>query len=503
MAENEEKDVEETSFIAFFSRLFGKKKVQYVKVKKKRKKKKEFIVVDNNKKDVVEEKNKAEEQEKKSENNVSFFKSKSVGKKNKNQEVLESDLDISKTAVEKKVEKKTEVNEEKKQEFPKSSNEEKDNNTITFDDLTKEEKELFFQKKILLYFEEYLKDREYILKSYLREYEKYDEINEETLLLDEVKETSDKVDFLIEKINLLKKEILDLEKNLSNGEFDVDDNYVKFLIDEYKREFSKEFDINKYELDEKSNKYKPLLVKIEEIDYVVDKVSDSLKMKTGKYDERDKDFEKFRKEYYNNDDLFDSIKLMIKENDYLLSEIEQKVANSRQVFTEVDVIYRRVNNNLSRALFMYATVRRNPMIPSAIKSAVCTNLMIQGFRSFLTPLRAERRVRTRVSVQDYEKEIVDGLKSMDDVFELIDNTMQNVVDLKKEFEDKFKEYDFPEYKEIMDKLSDLSKNLSESREYLINSRSKFSEELEKNKVKVKELDYSPYDEELHEVEDTN
>ena len=502
MSEKENKEIEETSFIAFFSRLFGKKKVQYLKVKKK--KKKEFVAVDG-KKDIIDDKKDKEDKEVKEENLIKKdFSFKIRTSKAKSVNSQEKEVDEKHKLDDKKAEKsKLEVKEKVVAKSDEKSDEKKDKERITFDDLTEEEKELYLQKKILLYFEEYLKDREYLLKSYMNEYEKYDKENEEALLLDEVKETSDKVDLLIEKINLLKREILDLEKNIVNGDFNVDDNYVKALIEEYKHEFSKEFDLTKYDLDDKDNKYKPLLVKIEEIDYVVNKVSDSLKEKAGKYDERDKDFEKFRKEYYQNDDLFDSIKLMIKENDYLLSEIEEKVANSRQVFTEVEVVYRRVNNNLSSALFMYAMVRRNPLVPNIVKSAVCTNMMIQGFRALLTPFRAERRVRTMVEIHDYEKEIIDGLKSMDDVFKLIDNTMQTVVDLKKEFEDNFKEYDIPEYKEIMDKLYDLSKNLTDSREYLVNSKDKFSEELEKNKVKIKELNYDSYDEELNEVEDTN
>lgn len=488
---NEKDNKEENVIVSFFSRVFGKKKKNYIKLKKK--KKKEFVTV--------------LPKVSKSENSKEGQDILTEKKNNSNEKSI-----IRKKKKEKKVEKKEEKSIELDQQLSETRKQSKENASISYpvDSIDEDvpmsfipskDAEAELQFSILNYFESFLKEKKYVINKLTIEYEECEKEKEELLLYDKALTTSDQVTSLLDRISVLKKE---LERVKKFSEYDVsygiDDNYIMYLLEEYRRNFKEDFDILLLSDIKEENGYKPLIQQLEFIDSVTLELEDEVNRKVGKIKEREKDFDEFKKKFLEPDDAFDKIKFMLKEQDYILDDLENKVNNAKHIEQRVKYVYRNVNRHLDILLLGYLSIRKNPMIPKTVKALAATNLVV-GTIQMLMGGTTERRVYNVVTYDNYEKEIVDGLKSIDDIFEFIDKTMIQVVDLRKEFEDKFKDYDIAEYKEILDKLDDLSKNISERREYLSYTKKEFNDELKKNNIHIKELKYDSYNEEEQEVED--
>ena len=186
--------------------------------------------------------------------------------------------------------------------------------------------------------------------------------------------------------------------------------------------------------------------------------------------------------------------------DYYLSDLEDKVNNSVEVFNHVEYVTAQTNHFLDALLVGFMLAYRNPNHSTTVHSLLLTAFTANFIANLLNP-RLERRTYQTVEVIDYEKEIIEGLKSIDDIFILIDDTMEKIVDLRSTFEKQFKDYDIPEYREALNKLDQLSENISKRREYLSYTKKEFDNQLAKNGVKVKKLDYEQYDENENNVED--
>lgn len=364
----------------------------------------------------------------------------------------------------------------------------------------KEVAELVLEEGIVEYFEELLKENRYKINKLVAEYNQQMDDYDKLVLQDDAMNHSDEIACLLDRIRRIKEELDLLRKSFNLDEsYKFDDNYIAHLMDEYRGKFNNQFDERVLEDIKTDKEYLSLLAKIYFLDKFTSDLQDEVTYKISDFKDRDKNFEDFKVALDDNDKSFDEINYMIKNSEYMIKDLEDKVNNSKHIIERVEYVTRTVNNNLNALLFGYMAIRNNPLIPATVKALVATQMFIALFQRMM-PI-TERHVHREVVIDDYEKEIIDGLKSIDDIFTLIDDTMAKVVDLRREFEEKFKEYDIPEFHEALDKLDQLSKNISERRDYLSYTKKEFDEQLDKNNAKVKKLDYDPYDEDNNRVDD--
>lgn len=357
--------------------------------------------------------------------------------------------------------------------------------------------EIILEEQIVGYFEELLKENRYKLNKLVAEYNQHLDEYDKLLLYDDAVDHSNNIEVLLARIQKIKDE-LELLKNSFNLDeaFRFDDNYIVHLMDEYRTKFNNQFDEKVLEDVRTDSEYLSLMAQLYLLDKFTMDLQDEVTHKMGEFKERDKDFEEFSVTLDEKDKSFEQIEHMIKNSDSLIKDLEDKVNNSKHVIERVEYITVAVNNNLNALLLGFTMIRNNPLVPATVKALMVTQIVLASFQRMMG--RTERRVHREVVVDNYEREILDGLESIDDIFTLIDDTMGKIVDLRKEFEEKFKGYDIPEYYEALDKLDQLSKNISERRDYLSYTKKEFNEQLDQNNAKVKRLDY---DEENSRVDD--
>lgn len=487
---------DESVIVSFFSRIFRGKKKKVVVTKKK--KKKEFVAI-SQPSNLTDEKDSLiiDEPDFVDSNDVVVTKKKTNVEK-ANQQKSKVDASVEPLEEDKPLVDNTTIAVESDIKISDSfSDKEEEERKENIDDVN-------FQRSLLQYFEEFLKEKRYQINMLTTEYEECKKESEEVLVYDKALETSEEIERLLARIEQIKAELDRVKKFVEiDNSYGIDDDYIRHLLDEYRKKFSKDIDVNSFSINDEDGDYKPIIEQIDFIDQITLELANEVKIKVSDLKEREKDFEDFKDKLAENDDAFDSVKFMIKEHEFMLKDLEDKVNNSKHVIERVQHIHRTVNRHLGVLLLGYLAVRKNPAVPKTVKALVATQLVVGAVQNFIGRTQTETRVQRQIVVDDYEKEIIDGLKSIDNVFELIDDTMVKVVDLRKDFEEKFKDYDVPEYKEALDKLDELSKNIEERREYLSYTKKEFSDELDKNNIKVKELKYDSYDEEENRVEDIN
>lgn len=350
----------------------------------------------------------------------------------------------------------------------------------------KELKEIILEDKLLKTLEETIAFSEYKVKKMLIEEEQLEQETEDLLLKRDCEDTLEKVEELLSQIKKLKQE---LESIITSSNFDKvyewDDNYFSLLIDEYKQRFNHNFDLELLENVQKNEDYKHLMERIIEIENETNQLEEKMNEKLDNISKRDKNFLTLTNEFDYADKDFDNVDTMIDDMDKVLKDLEKKVNNAKKVTEQVSYIMHDANHSLDTLILTYLATKNNPLVPKTVGLLLRTQAVLAFIGDLFTP-KKERIINRKIEVIDYTKEIKGGLKSLDDVFQLCDETSEKIKNIKQEFMKQFSGYDIPEYKEVFEKLNSLEKNIEERRNYLLASRKEFTKQLEKNKVLIKE-----------------
>lgn len=351
---------------------------------------------------------------------------------------------------------------------------------------SKEVKEIILEEKLLKTLEENIEICEYKVKKIVSEEKELEQQADDLLLKEEAYDVIKKIDLILEQIKKLRQE---LELLISSSNFDnvykLDDNYFSLLIDEYKQKFNHNFDSELLDNVKGNDEVKHLMERIIEIENFTSQLEDKMNEKLNNISERDDDFLDLTDELDRTDKDFDKVDKMIDSIDLVLKDLEDKVSNAKKVTEQVSYITREVDNSLNFLILSYLTTKNNPLIPKTVGLLIRTQAVLIFLENLFTP-RREKIVNIKIEIDDYTKEIKEGIKSLDDVFKLCDETHERVTSIKQDFEKKFSQYDIPEYKEALDKLNELEKNIEKRHTYLLASKQEFKNQLEKNKILIKE-----------------
>lgn len=350
----------------------------------------------------------------------------------------------------------------------------------------KELKEIILEEKLLKTLENTITFNEYKVKKILVKEEQLEHDVDNLLLKRDCEDTLERIEELLNQIKKLKQE---LESIITASNFDKvyewDDNYFSLLIDEYKQRFNHNFDLELLDNVQKNENYKHLMERIIEIENETNKLEIKMNEKLDDVFKRDNDFLNFTNEFDYVDKDFDNVDTMIDNMDQVLKDLEEKVNNSKKVTEQVSYIMHDANHSLDTLILTYLATKNNPLVPKTVGLLLRTQAVLAFIGDLFTP-KKERIINKKIEVVDYTKEIKEGLKSLDDVFKLCDDTSKKIKHIKQDFIKQFSHYDIPEYKEVFEKLNSLEKNIEERRDYLLASRKEFTKQLEKNKILIKE-----------------
>ncbi|MBQ7136867.1 MAG: hypothetical protein IJO43_02685 [Bacilli bacterium] len=320
-----------------------------------------------------------------------------------------------------------------------------------------------------------------------------EEKEQDEVILDETEKLIEYLNKLIKRFEQIKKEFY--QTNLDKITVHANnDNYISQLIEEYKTTM-KDNNLNESVLKniKQIEEYISLIDDIIFIETKKDDISNRLNSKKETLKIRDQEFDELKDKYTDVEKINNYIGLFSKEYNYIIKEIETKVSNATNITKKAE--YKSETAiNYARLLTSTLVLATTPAIPFTRGGNILKmGLMIaavSGISSSIKVRAKESKVTTKINFIDYEEEILSNINSIKDMSLMIDKSMVDIKNIKKEFQKEFSEYAnlIPEYYEMMANLDSIEKELlvkyNISREY----NQKLNTVLEKNNTKVKRLE---------------
>lgn len=393
-----------------------------------------------------------------------------VEKKSINEQLIESkEKEISKDEIEVKVIKQQDIP------IPKSkigNEEEKEKNITNFQQIE--------NKKIVEYYEHELKDVRRDLRNLIFEYNVLVDDSDDLYESEEASVLIDKLNVIIKKIEELKQKIK-IEDNES-----LDDNYINDLVNEYIDEFK---DKKFVDAIKDSDLYILISEKLEELDFEKDKLNSKVETRKEKLSINEEKFIELKDKYYNYDSFNNELLRFQNEQDRLLKEIEEKVANSTNVTEKIEYKVRTMTNQ-SRNLLRILAIQS--MIPGArsAKALATAAISYMYFMKRLARPKLEKKRYKVVKITDYSKDIESNIEKLDSVATTIGKTSNKLESMIREFKVEYQEYfDYiPECRQLLNNLNKVLDSLKEKEDELKRIKDEQKKVLQINNQKVKKLD---------------
>lgn len=230
--------------------------------------------------------------------------------------------------------------------------------------------------------------------------------------------------------------------------------------------------INKNELNMSSiiqriNYYHNLYQDLEELNKNIEILFQEEQDKLDKYLERDKEFAFLEKE---SDILFkvtEEIISKIKEQDYMLESLNQLVTKIEKQEIEVTKLQEKTSHLFPSLKLLYLSLLftkpfKNPLANVALQAIALRELFRP--RKKYQPKKVKE---IKYSAKDYSKEIVESITNLDNIETLIDNSLLNLQNFRKEFNDKY-----AMYISYLDEYQDLDAIFQELEDKLIHNKNK-------------------------------
>lgn len=316
----------------------------------------------------------------------------------------------------------------------------------------------------------------------------------------EKKETDTKeVEILLGRLEKLIKKLEEIKKdfyNKNSKEIYIShnsDTYIIHLINEYKNAIKNDDRSNASILQIKQiEEYINIIDEIIDIEKETDKLNYTLEDKKEEYNIRDDEFEDLKDSYYDIEKEERFITSFLKEQDYILKEIDEKVKNSTTITKTVEYKSELVINytKLLKATLLLATANMFP--PTRKGNALRAGLMVGAvfnFANVISPRIREDKTITKVTYIDYSDVIHNQMDSLNNITSSIKQAIEIIKVLKIHFAKEFSEYAkvIPEFNNMMLKLDDIEKELIIKNDIIKDYNQRLDETLSKNNVKVKSL----------------
>lgn len=344
----------------------------------------------------------------------------------------------------------------------------------------KKELERIKNHKIVDEYEKKLKDVRTELRKLIFEYNVLVQESEDLYDSKEAERLLDKLNDIIEKMEQLKRkiELPDIDK--------YDDNYLYTLIEDYIDEFS-----NKKVVEDikDSNLYISISEKLDELDTKKDTLTEKIETRKEKLEFDEDKLEKIKEKYFDYEKFNTDLLRFQSEQDFIMQEMNQKIANATTVTEKVEVQVQGMTKQSKRLLQLLALQMMLPGARSAKGLATATAIYLYFMKSILNPKTRTRRYKV-INVEDYKKEIENSLYQLDDISNLLKRTSAQLDTMIKKFKKDYAEYFsvLPECAELLANLEKIQRELREKEYELEKIKQEQQRNLDKNDAKVKCLE---------------
>ena len=303
------------------------------------------------------------------------------------------------------------------------------------------------------------------------------EINGDEKTLEECRKNIAEVKKILSKIEDLKKKYDHLKDNydfeylLENSEGELADTITE-LRDLFGKEEVKTV-VSDYKL---LDAYKYLYTKVDEVKANTSKIEEEKLQQEEKLRKRDVDFDKLKEKVCGIGKVNDSYAQFVSQQNQFLSELSNKISNidSQEVVSYKLRGFGKYVSSTFKYLGLLMLTPLRGVFPAIATQTVIAHDMVHNLRKQITLEEKRKMVYKAV---DYENSINYAIGDLGHTSNLLDSTLEDLARLKKEYNEKFREYqgDFMEYHDVISKISSMQ-------EAMINNRIKV--EIMKNKAKT-------------------
>ena len=312
--------------------------------------------------------------------------------------------------------------------------------------------------KIVDVYEKKLKDVRYELRHLVYEYSVLETDNDKLIISSDAQIMLDKLSKIIAKLDELKNKIAinDIDK--------YDDNYIYYLVESYLLEFGKGRAISDIK---DSPLYIEISKKINELEARCNELSIKILNKAEKEKNKEKKLYEFENEYYDIDKINNDLLNFQYEQDRVLKDLKDKVANATSVTEKVEYETKAMSeqSKILLGLLGFQLFLPGPMI--AKKMAFNTAAYLYFMNNILRPKTTSKKYKV-IQVKNYSTDIENSIFSLDSAINMLEKTSIQVDKMIERLSDEFKDYlgIIPEVQELVDNLYKIKNDLEE-KEYEI------------------------------------
>lgn len=343
----------------------------------------------------------------------------------------------------------------------------------------------YLEKEIIHVLDENIKDIQYDLKKLDSEvYTIKKEMNQE-IGQEELEELELEIENLIIKIETLKKEMESLKKTFAlDFPVEVPDNYLIYLVDEYK-EKQMERDYLEKRLNE-NKEYLSLVEQIILIEKEKDTLSEKVKEKQDKLGLNEKEIQKLNEEVISLEDSFKDLEKLMETQEKILKELESKVNDTVHITERVEFISRTIEHSIIDLFLLMATLKHNLSLKGNALALAQAAITLDLILKLTTPI--EERVKVKENdLVDYKNMITNSIMDVGKLNTIVDQNIESIASIRHTFLHDYKEYSYLDsYQNTLKKLEELENNMQDRKSQITRIEKDMERQLEKNEAKVKQ-----------------
>lgn len=359
------------------------------------------------------------------------------------------------------------------------------NNTIKKKGKRKEQEQInSIEKQIIQIIEKDIEEKNFQLKKIDSEIhtikKNIDLVTDE----DQMTKIEEEINRLQEMLERIKKQILSLEKTF-DFKFPVDepDNYLIYLVEEYKEYRKDDKDFYKKLQDKKE--YISLVDALIDIELKHEEIVEKMEEKKEQLDLNEEQIEKLNDEVIDMEEVSKNIEQMISKQQQLLEQIEYKLNETVNITERVETITKSVNHTIFELFLLMSVLKHNLSIKNNAIAAATAAMALDAIIKMTTPIK-EKVIVKDYDLQDYRKMIDNCISDTSFLEQMIYNNLNQISKVKYTFEKDYSSCSYlPSYKEAIDKLTALEDNMKERKKDVSKMKRNMELQLEKNNAKVK------------------
>ena len=301
---------------------------------------------------------------------------------------------------------------------------------------------------------------------------------------DDLKELEIEIRHILEQLEYIKRQITSLEKTF-NFKYPIEepDNYLVFLVDEYKNRIKSQKDFSKNL--EHNLEYKSIIAKMIDLEDKKNNILEKIESKKNQLQFENEQIEEMKDDLIPIEQIANSIKNLVAKQELALIEIRKQVDKSVNITERVKYVTKNVNNSFMELFLLMSLFQRNLNKNNNIIALTETSIILDLIYKMCTP-STEKIIIKESDVVDYQNMINNCLNDTNKLASMINNSLTTISSIRYTFLNDYKDCSYlPAYQETIKNLDMLEDDIKTRSDEIKRMNKEIELQLEKNNAKVK------------------